>query len=120
MVGGFYFVWSLGLHVKSRTLSFKTGLYPFIGIVCGIILALFMVSDPYVEIYKFQKHSNRGATSVLDNTGQTDKGTDWDYATKWAFHPKELISLIYPYHFGLQNSSDLDKGAYWGYMPFPQ
>ena len=120
MVVGFYFVWSLGLHVKSRTLSFKTGLYPFIGIVCGIILALFMVSDPYVEIYKFQKHSNRGATSVLDNTGQTYKGTDWDYATQWSFHPKELISLIYPYHFGLQNSSDIDKGAYWGYMPFTQ
>ena len=120
MVVGFYFLWSLGVNIKSGALSFNTGLYPFIGIICGVVLALFMVSDPYIEIYKFQKHSNRGATSVLDNTGQTNKGTDWDYATQWSFHPKELISLIYPYHFGLQNSSDLDRGAYWGYMPFTQ
>ena len=36
------------------------------------------------------------------------------------FSPKELLSFIYPYFFGLQNTSDLEKGAYWGFMPFTQ
>ena len=31
-----------------------------------------------------------------------------------------MISFIYPYYFGLQNTQDLEKGAYWGYMSFTQ
>ena len=120
MVVGFYFMWSLGVNIKIRTLSLKTGLYPLISLAAGIALALCMVSDPYLEIYKFQEHSNRGSLSVLDNTGQTDTGADWNYATQWSFHPKETISLIYPYYFGLHNSNNLDRGAYWGFMPFTQ
>ena len=79
-----------------------------------------MVSDPYLDIYKFQKHSNRGARSVLDRSNQTESGTDWNYATQWSFHPLETISFIYPYHYGLQNTSDPKRGAYWGFMPFTQ
>ena len=79
-----------------------------------------MVSDPYLDIYKFQKHSNRGAASVLDQSGQTRSGADWNYATQWSFHPLETFSFIYPYHYGLQNTSDPIRGAYWGYMTFTQ
>ena len=46
-----------------------------------------MVSDPYVDIFAFQNHSNRGAPSVLDETNETSSGTKWDYATQWSFHP---------------------------------
>ena len=31
-----------------------------------------------------------------------------------------MISFIYPYYFGLQNTQDIEKGAYWGYMSFTQ
>ena len=31
-----------------------------------------------------------------------------------------MISFIYPYYFGLQNTQDIKKGAYWGYMTFTQ
>ena len=88
-----------------------------------------MVSDPYIDIFTFQKHSNRGAPSVLDDTNETLSGTKWDYATQWSFHPIELISFAFPYHFGLQNfsvknrtnpSEFMKQASYWGYMPFTQ
>ena len=118
MVIGFYYVWMVGSSIK--TISIKRSIFPLVGIVAGLILALFMVSDPYLDIYKFQKHSNRGARSVLDRSNQTESGTDWNYATQWSFHPLETISFIYPYHYGLQNTSDPKRGAYWGFMPFTQ
>ena len=88
-----------------------------------------MVSDPYVDIFAFQNHSNRGAPSVLDETNETSSGTKWDYATQWSFHPMEIISFALPYHFGLQNfsvknrtnpSEFMKQASYWGYMPFTQ
>ena len=58
----------------------------------------------------------------MDKTNETSSGTNWQYATQWSFHPKELISFVYPYFYGLQNfsSRDLKSAAYWGYMPFTQ
>ena len=97
--------------------------------VLSAILAIIMVSDPYYDIYRFQKESNRGAPSVLDKTGESNKGTNWEYATQWSFHPAETISFILPYYYGLQNFSVTNKNnpekfmkqaAYWGYMPFTQ
>ena len=120
MVIGFYFVWQVAIFFKHKQLSIQSTLYPLIGIIVALVIALFMVSDPYSDIYKFQKYSNRGARSVLDQSGQTESGTDWNYATQWSFHPFETLSFIYPYHYGLQNTSDPKRGAYWGYMPFTQ
>ena len=120
MVIGFYYLWILFSAINSKTFSTKNTLYPLFGIVVGIIIALLMVSDPYVDIYKFQEYSNRGSASVLDQSGQTETGTKWNYATQWSFHPKEIISFLFPYHFGLQNTSNLSEGAYWGFMPFTQ
>jgi len=120
MIIGFYYTWMIVSFIKTKTLSIKTSLYPFGGIIIALLIALFMVSDPYLDIYKFQNYSNRGAQSVLDQSDQTKTGTDWNYATRWSFHPLEAISFIYPYHFGLQNTNNLERGAYWGYMPFTQ
>ena len=98
-------------------------------LICSILITTLMVSDPYIDIFTFQEHSNRGASSVLDDTNETLSGTKWDYATQWSFHPIELISFIFPYHFGLQNfsvknrtnpSEFMKQASYWGYMPFTQ
>ena len=97
--------------------------------IISLIFSLLMVSDPYYEVYKFQSESNRGSPSVLDQTGDTKKGTKWDYATQWSFHPAETVSLVFPYYFCLQNFSVKDRSSpekfmkqasYWGYMPFTQ
>jgi len=122
MVIGFYLVWTTGFSIKEKLFSAKVSGKQISGILVGLFLALLMVSDPYIDIYEFQKHSTRGAKSILDQTGQTESGTDWNYATQWSFHPKETISFLFPYHYGLQNFStrDLKSAAYWGFMPFTQ
>ena len=122
MVIGFYWVWELVFSIKEKSFSPEVSGKQLGGILLGLFLALLMVSDPYLDIYEFQKHSNRGAKSVLDKTGQTESGADWNYATQWSFHPKETISFIFPYHYGLQNYStrDLKSASYWGFMPFTQ
>ena len=122
MIIGFYYVWSIGTEYKNKSFSLATKLYELGGVLIAIIVALLMVSDPYNEVYTFQKHSNRGAKSVLEKLEETSLGTNWNYATQWSFHPKEVISFVYPYFYGLQNFStrDLKSAAYWGYMPFTQ
>ena len=110
------------LEYKNQSFNLGVKAYQLGITLIAIIVAFLMVSDPYKEIYTFQKHSNRGAKSVLDKTNETADGTDWQYATQWSFHPKEIISFVYPYFYGLQNfsSRDLKSVAYWGYMPFTQ
>ena len=120
MVIGFYFFWDIGVNIKEKKLSITLSFLKFGGIIFSLVIALLMVSDPYIDIYNFQKESNRGAKSVLDQTNETGKGTTWNYATQWSFHPKEVISFIYPYHYGLQNTQDFKSGAYWGFMSFTQ
>ena len=122
MIIGFYYVWSIGTEYKNKSLSLASKLYELGGVLIALFLAFIMVSDPYNEVYTFQKHSNRGAKSVLEKMEETSLGTNWNYATQWSFHPKEVISFVYPYFYGLQNFStrDLKSAAYWGYMPFTQ
>ena len=122
MIVGFYYVWNIGSLYKEKSFSLQSHMFELGGILVALFVALLMVSDPYREVYTFQKHSNRGAKSVLDITEETSSGTDWQYATQWSFHPKEAISFIYPYFYGLQNfpTRDLKSAAYWGHMPFTQ
>ena len=119
MVIGFYFCWDISLNIKKKNLI-QISMLKFGSILIGLFIAILMVSDPYADIYNFQKESSRGAKSVLDQTKETANGASWNYATQWSFHPKELISFIYPYHYGLQNTQDFKKGAYWGFMSFTQ
>ena len=123
--------WLLNLVIdliKKRT-NIKSSFVTFGLMVLSVFLAILMVSDPYYEVYSFQNESNRGAPSVLDETTDTKKGTKWEYATQWSFHPAEAVSFVFPYYYGLQNFSVKDKSnpkkymkqaAYWGYMPFTQ
>ena len=122
MIIGFYYVWSIGTDYKNKSFSLVSKLNELGGVLIALFLAFIMVSDPYNEVYTFQKHSNRGAKSVLEKMEETSLGTNWNYATQWSFHPKEVISFVYPYFYGLQNFStrDLKSAAYWGYMPFTQ
>lgn len=91
-------------------------------LICALVLSLILAIDPYAVVYQYQGHSTRGAGSVLDGNDNGEKGTSWEYATQWSFHPKEIISFIYPYFYGLQNfpTKGPESGAYWGHMPFTQ
>ncbi|NHZ85721.1 MAG: YfhO family protein [Planctomycetia bacterium] len=122
MIIVFWWLWYIVGNQVSKVISAKDDIKVTFMMIAGIGLAVILVSDPYFSVYEFQQHSNRGGASVLDDTGQTETGTSWDYATQWSFQPKELISFLYPYHYGLQNYStrDIKSAAYWGGMPFTQ
>ena len=129
MVIGLWWLLDLIISLIKKRININTS---FVGLglmIISLVMSLLMVSDPYYEVYKFQSESNRGSPSVLDQTNDTKKGTKWDYATQWSFHPVETISFIFPYYFGLQNFSVKDRSSpekfmkqasYWGYMPFTQ
>lgn len=120
-----YSYYFISKFIKTKSLS--SGKVLFL-LILSIMITTLMVLDPYVDIFTFQKHSNRGALSVLDNSNETSSGTKWNYATQWSFHPAELVSFILPYHFGLQNftmkvknrAEFIKNQSYWGYMPFTQ
>ena len=118
----FLWLWNLISDLRLREFSLKNNGMQICIIIIGLLLSLIVVVDPYYHVYEFQKHSNRGAESVLDDTKETSSGTDWDYATQWSYHPKETISFLYPYLYGLQNypTRDIKSAAYWGFMPFTQ
>ena len=128
VIGLWWFVDAVYRLIKKK-LNYKNTIQDILFLTSSIIISFLMVSDPYYDIYEFQGESNRGSTSVLDQTDDTKKGTTWDYATQWSFHPLETISFIYPYYYGLQNFSVKNKSeprkfmkqaSYWGYMPFTQ
>ena len=128
VIGLWWFVDTVYSLIKNK-INYKNTIQDILFLTISIIISLLMVSDPYYDIYKFQGESNRGSISVLDQTDDTKKGTTWDYATQWSFHPLETISFIYPYYYGLQNFSVKNKSeprkfmkqaSYWGYMPFTQ
>ena len=118
----FLWLWNLISDLRLGEFSLKNNGKQICIIFIGLLISLIVVVHPYYHVYEFQKHSNRGAKSVLDDTKETSSGTDWDYATQWSFHPKETISFLYPYHYGLQNfpTRDMKSAAYWGFMPFTQ
>jgi hypothetical protein len=39
-------------------------------------------------------------------------GLDYGYATGWSLHPREMLTLLFPWAFGF------GKASYWGAMPF--
>ncbi len=118
----FLWLWNLISDLRLGEFSLKNNGKQICIIFIGLLISLIVVVHPYYHVYEFQKHSNRGAKSVLDDTKETSSGTDWNYATQWSFHPKETISFLYPYHYGLQNfpTRDMKSVAYWGFMPFTQ
>ena len=120
MLIGFYFFWHVGSTIIAKKFNYKAHIKTTLGIAISLFIALFMVADPYGQIYEFQKESDRGLQTVLDEAKTNKANKTWEYSTRWSFHPAEIVSFILPYYFGLQNTQSLSKGAYWGYMPFTQ
>ena len=44
--------------------------------------------------------------------GSQTGGADYNYATGWSFHPKEMLTFLIPSAFGFGGQ------VYWGLMPF--
>ena len=68
--------------------------------ILGIGIALLI----YLPSIEYTPFSIRG--------GGTGGGADYNYATSWSFHPKEMFTFLLPSAFGFGGQT------YWGFMPF--
>ena len=88
-------------NLNEKAINIRKGFGYFI-LACligvGISLIIFL---PAMEYTPF---SIRG--------GSAGGGADYNYATGWSFHPKEIMTFFIPSAFGFGGQ------PYWGYMPF--
>ena len=88
-------------NLNEKAINIRKGFGYFI-LACligvGISLIIFL---PAMEYTPF---SIRG--------GSASGGADYNYATGWSFHPKEIMTFFIPSAFGFGGQ------PYWGYMPF--
>jgi len=103
MLAGTYVLFMLILNfknIKKRKNSFM-GFGGFSGAaILGIGIALLI----YLPSIEYTPFSVRG--------GGIGGGADYNYATGWSFHPKEILTLFLPSAFGFGGQT------YWGFMPF--
>lgn len=94
-----YILWNVK-DAESRGSHLK-GLSGFsIAALLGIGIALLI----YLPSIEYTPFSIRG--------GGTGGGADYNYATGWSFHPKEILTFILPSAYGFGGQT------YWGFMPF--
>ena len=93
LINGFRFV------EERANLGKGFGLFIF-ACLLGIGLSLLI----YLPAMEYTPFSVRG--------GSAGGGADYNYATGWSFHPKEMLTFLIPSAFGFGGQ------AYWGYMPF--
>ena len=71
-------------------------------IACFLAIGLSLLI--YLPAMDYTPYSIRG--------GSLSGGADYNYATGWSFHPKEMLTFLIPSAFGFGGQ------LYWGMMPF--
>ena len=90
-----------GFIQKQKKGELYSGLGLFaVACVMGIGLSLLI----YLPAMDYTPFSVRG--------GGASGGADYNYATDWSFHPKEILTFFIPSAFGFGGQ------PYWGFMPF--
>ena len=90
-----------GFIRKQKKGELYSGLVLFVvACIMGIGLSLLI----YLPAMDYTPFSVRG--------GGASGGADYNYATGWSFHPKEILTFFIPSAFGFGGQ------PYWGFMPF--
>jgi len=118
----FNWVWYLISSIYFKKNQLKDHFHSLTLLFVTVLISVITVSNPYYSIYEFQKESTRSSIESSSIKSENETQNKWNYTTQWSFHPKESISFIYPYFYGLQNfpTRDVNSLAYWGMMPFTQ
>jgi hypothetical protein len=74
--------------------------------VFAIIVAVSLLISAvlYLPVHDYSQYSIRGAAE--------GGGLDYNYATSWSLHPREMLTFVLPYAYGF------GKHMYYGHMPF--
>jgi hypothetical protein len=90
-----------GIRIKGDRFILGKGFGLFIfACILGVGLSLLI----YLPAMEYTPFSVRG--------GSAGGGADYNYATGWSFHPKEILTFFIPSAFGFGGQ------PYWGFMPF--
>ena len=90
-----------GFIQKQKKAELYSG-FGFFTIACIIGIGLSLLI--YLPAMDYTPFSVRG--------GGASGGADYNYATGWSFHPKEILTFFIPSAFGFGGQ------PYWGFMPF--
>ncbi len=102
----------------------------------AMIFSILMSAQPLFVAKEYTPYSTRGGNAINLNEKPAEEakksgGVTFDYATRWSFSPKELMTLISPRFYG-GTSNEMYEGkseprlsgrklpTYWGDMPFTQ
>ncbi len=90
-----------GIRIKGDRFILGKGFGLFVfACILGVGLSLLI----YLPAMEYTPFSVRG--------GSAGGGADYNYATGWSFHPKEILTFFIPSAFGFGGQ------PYWGFMPF--
>ena len=87
---------------KNNTQSLIVKKFGIFSLACILGIGLSMLI--YLPAIDYSEYSIRG--------GSTSGGANYEYATGWSFHPKEILTFFIPSAFGFGGQ------PYWGFMPF--
>ena len=121
----YYILLFVGLYVLCHLVSalmqkdFKRLLSRLGGFAGAMVLAAALAAILYLPLQEYTPYSIRGTPSVLQaapvgaQTGTTDTGVGFEYATQWSFSPGEMMTFVIPSFYGFGG-----QPFYWGNMPF--
>ncbi|MBN2281885.1 MAG: hypothetical protein JXQ65_14980 [Candidatus Marinimicrobia bacterium] len=130
-LGLFYiFSWIMNHEVK----NIQKTVPPFI---LAMTVGILMSAQPLFLANEYTPFSTRGGKAIDIHEKSSEKtkksgGVSFDYATRWSFSPKEMMTLISPNFFGGTSAekytgkkyphlkNKMIQGTYWGDMPFTQ
>ncbi|MBD3162422.1 MAG: hypothetical protein GF346_08730 [Candidatus Eisenbacteria bacterium] len=75
-------------------------------LIGAVAVCFALIAEPTLAVREYAEHSIRG--------GGAEGGASWEYATGWSFHPKELVTFLFPEYYGLKSPT------YFGPLPFTQ
>ncbi len=103
MLAGAYVLFNIVWHFKNSEKR-NTQLWGLGGFSLAALLGIGIALLIYLPSIEYTPFSVRG--------GGAGGGADYNYATGWSFHPREMLTFLLPSAFGFGGQ------AYWGYMPF--
>ena len=102
MIGAYVLFMVFAEIKKNNTQSLIVKKFGIFSLACILGIGLSMLI--YLPAIDYSEYSIRG--------GSTSGGANYEYATGWSFHPKEILTFFIPSAFGFGGQ------PYWGFMPF--
>jgi len=111
MLVGFYLLYHLITVLRQK--DFERLRSILLGFSIALMLAVGLAVNLYWPLQEYTPYSIRGTPPISQaQTGVSDTGVGFEYATQWSFSPREMMTFLVPSFYGFGGQT------YWGDMPF--